>query len=104
TANGQNQLASVRAADGRVPLSTHHSPLTPATVNTRKLVHWYSKRPLMIIRYTHTNVPTDRKKTVLSVFSTASRLFGVRSETWTPNKIVKAIRISAAPIMHRDAS
>src|SRR5262249_42960570 len=39
TGKGQNRPASVRAADGRLPLSTHHSPLTPATANTKKLVH-----------------------------------------------------------------
>ncbi len=39
TASGQNQLAQVRAGDGRSPDSTHHKPPTPATKKNTKLPH-----------------------------------------------------------------
>src|SRR5207245_7304219 len=48
TPSGHAQLATVSAADGRLPLSTHHSPPMPAAMTEMKLSNWYSNRPPLI--------------------------------------------------------
>ena len=35
----KRRLATVKAVDGRSPLSTHHNPPIPAAINMMKLVH-----------------------------------------------------------------
>src|SRR5262245_6651257 len=85
TASGQNQLAHVKAPVGRSPLSTHHSPPTPAIRKKTKLPHWYSNWRLIRISAMHTSVPAVRKKIVLCVWMIATWLFVVRSATWIPS-------------------
>src|SRR5205085_2317220 len=103
TASGQNQLAQVSADDGRAPFSTHHSPPIAAARKKMKLSHWYSKRPLSTISARQNSVPSDRKKTVPSVSTTAVPLFVARSATCNPSTITNAISTSRPTATHTSA-
>ena len=50
TAGGRSQLPINKAAEGCSPPKIHTRPPMPAATNSKKLVHWYSKRPLIRIR------------------------------------------------------
>ena len=50
------------------------------------------------------NVPTDRKKTVASVFKMATRLFTLLRATWMPSTIVNASSTRVAMTTHTAAS